>query len=284
MSFWRHEEIYRSDVGLGKAGNAKGCRRSPHSSAAMSFQSAIPRQVALQQSLPPLRRLENDSQQPMLPYNDFAANGNNPLNSVSQPKGALQYDPLTVAKRLLYIAKRVLVRDKQHGRVMFVRDGSGNWHNIWLVAADRMQKHILMQLVAQFIESRGCDAIIDIGEMWIANMPAKTEEAYLRDRSEALGVLIATRDGLLRQYLTPVTRGRFGGIKLGDTKELDVPVLSYLRPIIEVWRKQGTFRAPDGTESQVWEPDVLDLCPCGSSQRYGECCRQPLSKLRAGRS
>jgi len=25
----------------------------------------------------------------MLPYNDFAANGNNPLNSVSQPKGAL---------------------------------------------------------------------------------------------------------------------------------------------------------------------------------------------------
>src|SRR5437879_11577456 len=32
----------------------------------------------------------NDSQQPMLPYNDFAANGNNPLNSVSQLKGALQ--------------------------------------------------------------------------------------------------------------------------------------------------------------------------------------------------
>src|SRR6266576_5118816 len=58
MSFWRHEEIYRSDVGLGKAGNANGCRRSPHSSAAMSFHSAIPRQVALQQSLPPLYRRE----------------------------------------------------------------------------------------------------------------------------------------------------------------------------------------------------------------------------------
>jgi hypothetical protein len=58
MSFWRHEEIYRSDVGLGKAGNGNGRRRSPCSSAAMSFQSAIPRQVALQQSLPPLYRLE----------------------------------------------------------------------------------------------------------------------------------------------------------------------------------------------------------------------------------
>jgi len=30
----------------------------------------------------------------MLPYNDFAANGNNPLNSVSQLKGALHHSPL----------------------------------------------------------------------------------------------------------------------------------------------------------------------------------------------
>ena len=31
----------------------------------------------------------NDSQQPTMPYNVFSANGNNPLNFVSQPKGAL---------------------------------------------------------------------------------------------------------------------------------------------------------------------------------------------------
>jgi hypothetical protein len=37
----------------------------------------------------------NDSQQPMLPYSDFAANGNNRLNSVSQPNGALQALPLS---------------------------------------------------------------------------------------------------------------------------------------------------------------------------------------------
>jgi hypothetical protein len=58
MSFARHEEIYRSDVRLGEARNGNGGRRSPHSSAAMSFQPAIPRQGALQQSLPPLHRLE----------------------------------------------------------------------------------------------------------------------------------------------------------------------------------------------------------------------------------
>jgi hypothetical protein len=58
MSFSRHEESYRSDVGLGKAGSGSDCRRSQRSSASMSFQSAIPWQVALRQSLPPLHRLE----------------------------------------------------------------------------------------------------------------------------------------------------------------------------------------------------------------------------------
>ena len=37
----------------------------------------------------------NDSQQPTLPYNDFSANGNNPLNFVSQPKGALHLEVRT---------------------------------------------------------------------------------------------------------------------------------------------------------------------------------------------
>src|SRR5262249_11510957 len=157
---------------------------------------------------------------------------------------------------LLHLAKRVLIRDKQHGRVMFIRDGGGQWHSVWLVAEDRTQKHILMQLVAQFVESRGCDAVIEIGEMWIARMPSdpralEAEISQLPHRQEALAGLVATRDGLLRWYLTPIKRGRFGGIKLGDTEVVENQVLSYFQPIIEVWRKQGIFRAPDGSPSQV---------------------------------
>jgi hypothetical protein len=53
------------------------------------FQPAIPWQVALQQSLPPLRRPCTILQNTTSPYNDLSANGNNPLNSVSQHKGAL---------------------------------------------------------------------------------------------------------------------------------------------------------------------------------------------------
>jgi hypothetical protein len=47
MSFLRHEEIYCSDMAKRLGGNDSAAPQ--HSSAAMSFQPAIPRQVALQQ-------------------------------------------------------------------------------------------------------------------------------------------------------------------------------------------------------------------------------------------
>jgi hypothetical protein len=53
------------------------------------FQPAIPWQVALQQSLPPLRRPRTILQNETSPYNDLSANGDIPLNSVSHLKGAL---------------------------------------------------------------------------------------------------------------------------------------------------------------------------------------------------
>jgi hypothetical protein len=55
----------------------------------------------------------NDSQQPMLPYDDFAANGNNPLNSVSQLKGALQRCPLR-SERHAFRSVFMLVRALGH--------------------------------------------------------------------------------------------------------------------------------------------------------------------------
>jgi hypothetical protein len=57
------------------------------------FQPAIPRQVALQQSLPPLRRPRTILQNKTPPYNDLSATGNNPLNSVSHHKGSLHPSP-----------------------------------------------------------------------------------------------------------------------------------------------------------------------------------------------
>ena len=93
MSFLRHKEIYRSDVRLGQSWERQpvsslpvliGCDEFP---VGYSLAGCPPAEPA---SASPTG---NDSQQPTLPYNDFSANGNYPLNFVSQSKGALHHAP-----------------------------------------------------------------------------------------------------------------------------------------------------------------------------------------------
>src|ERR1035437_3319396 len=183
----------------------------------------------------------------------------------------------------------VLRRDKHHDWMMFVRDGEGNWHNHTLFARDRTEKHLLMQMAARLVESRRCDALIEVGEMWTASVapdeaPHVTNVENVSGRGESLAVIVATREGLLRQYETPFTRGPFGGIRLQETRQLDKLMPNHLVPVFQVWRKQKFFRAPDGRQSMVWEPGPLDFCPCGGSKRYGECCKSTLTGFESKRS
>jgi hypothetical protein len=93
MSFLRHEEIYRSDVRPGYSWERQlvvaapaliGCDEFP---VGYSLAGCPPAEPA---SASPTG---DDSQQSTLPYNDFSANGNYPLNLVSQSKGALHHVP-----------------------------------------------------------------------------------------------------------------------------------------------------------------------------------------------
>jgi hypothetical protein len=89
MSFLRHGESIRSDDGY-SAGSKRLCSL-PALIGRDEFQPAIPWQVALQQCLLLLRRLRTILQNKTSPYNDFSADGNYPLNSLSQTKGALHF-------------------------------------------------------------------------------------------------------------------------------------------------------------------------------------------------
>jgi len=99
MSFLRHEEIYRSDGRL-----SQSWERQPVSSLPVLIgYDEFPAGYSLA-GCPPAEPASasptgNDSQQPMLPYNDSSANGNNPLNFVSQPEGALQLSPFHPVQR-----------------------------------------------------------------------------------------------------------------------------------------------------------------------------------------
>jgi DNA replication protein DnaC len=51
----------------------------------------------------------------------------------------------------------------------------------------------------------------------------------------------------------------------------------YMRPVVDVWRVQGSTKRPDGKAVRwLWEPDPLDQCYCGGRSRFGECCRQTI--------
>jgi hypothetical protein len=196
-------------------------------------------------------------------------------------------DSLAFANRILYFAKRVLRRDKNHIRLMFLRDGKGTWHQHSIIARNKTEKFVLMQMAGSFVEQHGCDTVIEVGEVWTNLYPINAGHLKVTalekhsERGEALSVVVATRDGLLQNYVTPITRGRLGGIKLGATEESQKIFPGDLRPIFEVWRKSRMFRTQMGTDSIVWQPDILDLCPCGGSKRFGECCRSQLTSFKA---
>lgn len=142
-----------------------------------------------------------------------------------------------------------------------------------------------MRMVARYIESVGGDAIVDVNEVWMLPPENAAVKAYFDDaqyvpgRGEALSVLVATRELLFRSYITPFTRGPFGGIKLGETIEAqELPY--YLKPVIDVWRIQGIIYSPDAKpRKRLWEPDPLDICFCGGPRRFAECCKRQLDLL-----
>lgn len=189
-------------------------------------------------------------------------------------------DPLLVAERILFQAKRTLRRDRFHARVIFIRDGAGRWHQLGFVARDRTEKHLFIRMVAAFVERVGADALIDVGEVWTLSEEQAHELTRLSSieevpgRGEALQVLVATREGTLKAFDTPFTRGPFGGIRLKDTIVLENQAPYYLHPIIDVWRRQGITKNKKGENVRwLWEPDALDDCFCGSSRRFADCCK-----------
>ncbi len=194
-------------------------------------------------------------------------------------------DPLVIAERVLHTAMRMLRKDKALLRILFIRQGNGVWRQVVVAAENRTEKHLVMRMAARFIESVGGDAVIDVGEIWLIPPHETAIKAHfggLADvpgRREAISVLVATRDGLLKNYITPFTRGPFGGIRVGITDEAEDECPYYLKPVIDVWLAQGWRVTSEGKRiRQVWQPDPLDTCFCGGPQRFGECCKPLLDR------
>jgi hypothetical protein len=176
-------------------------------------------------------------------------------------------DPLLFAERALFIAKRILRKDKVLVRVTFLHDGQDTWHKVALEASNRTEKHLLIRMIARYIESVSGDAIVDVGEVWMlppskdALMAHFDDARHVPGRGEALSVLVATREGLLRTYITPFTRGPFGGIKLGETSQTEKDYPYYLKPVIDVWQRQGKIYRDGKPIRRLWTLHVSKNWP-----------------------
>jgi hypothetical protein len=192
-----------------------------------------------------------------------------------------EMDPVALAVRIVYTSKKMLRKDRTHARIVWLRDGLGAWRQISIIAENRAEKHLVMHQLSDFVRAVGCDAFIEVGEMWTAESGDVFSQASHNlenhpARGEALAVQLATRDGLERSYSTPFTRGRDGGIKFGETDQLALFRTNHLAPIRRVWSEQRKPPQDSGTKILVWQPDILELCPCGGEKSFGVCCKHQL--------
>jgi len=68
-----------------------------------------------------------------------AKNAPNELGNYHYAASWQSSDPIIVAENILARAKQILKKDKNHARMMFIRDGEGSWQQILLNASDRMK-------------------------------------------------------------------------------------------------------------------------------------------------
>jgi len=190
-------------------------------------------------------------------------------------------DPSNIFDHMVWSSKKVLRKDKELARIMMLRDANGTWRSHLIAAKNRVEKYLLMHLIAQVVREEGCDALVEVGETWIVNRdvtfteldrlhssPNRRTQAEMQAK-EAIIVRLETRDGLSKNARTMFERGPFGGIRLSDTVEGETERPTYLYPIYRVWAEQRRAAMPRGPG---WLPEYGEPCICGSHQSYANCC------------
>jgi len=154
-----------------------------------------------------------------------------------KPDRAAPEDPLAFGGNMMWIAKKMLVRDRRLHTVVMLRTPNGLYMNA-LEFADQAEKYVAMRHVAADVERLGAFAVILVGEVWTLPVdkfrgirPTDSPE-----REEAICVEMATVEGGSRMWTAPFKRGLLGGIKFDETGIADENSNTFL-PIRRVWRR-----------------------------------------------
>ncbi len=159
-------------------------------------------------------------------------------------------DPEAYAKALVEVASRMLERDGHHITLALFHRPEGGWQHHVVVAADKLDKYLIWQRLAEGVREHGYDAVIVIAESWVAteeNVPnvMYPDLSQVQGRVEALTVELETADGRSVMWLTPFRKKwsvRGKRVKLESTQhiEFDETPLGSMTPIRKVWDEQAT--------------------------------------------
>lgn len=190
------------------------------------------------------------------------------------------------------MARHVFLKDGFHATLALLCRNNVPVTHVQLLPADRQQKYLMMRSLGVEVARVGADAVMLIGESWIAP-PEKVGEwqfpVDVPDRGEALTLTLVTKEAEPVDFEAVIHR-EGSTVHLDDTKIGKGAAVYAFMPIYQVWKKPIPLEwlAPDGTPSteQVKErphkpppqfsPARNAPCLCGSGLRYKRCCAERL--------
>jgi hypothetical protein len=142
-----------------------------------------------------------------------------------------------IAANLFKSAKKVFLKDGYHESIIFLFRERRLLHLFGIRPENLGQRYLLMRTVADEVIKYGADAIIELGELWLAR--ANMLKPYQRpsevpERVEALSATLATKSGVTIQFIAKVQRDG-DNVVLHDTQVDRKPALFSFAPVYEAW-------------------------------------------------
>jgi hypothetical protein len=148
-------------------------------------------------------------------------------------------EPKEHLAKLFSTARKMFLKDGYHVTVLALLHKGKPVDLIQLEPEEHGDKYLMMRKIAQQVHKRGADAVIMLGEVWIA--PLDVDHRYRRavdapNRSEGLQGILVSKSGEPLQYFAEILRTD-GTVTLGDTKSPPGGAQFMFAPIYEVWGK-----------------------------------------------
>lgn len=152
----------------------------------------------------------------------------------------LATSPDGTLKSLFATARKMFLRDEYHATITFLLKGVKPVGIIEWRPEDHGQKYLMSQLLADEVIRRGADAVVLLGEVWMAKFDPSTPLARAVDsavRVEALAGTLVSKSGEPLRLIAEIVRGQ-ASVELKPTEEMTGGAHFYFASVYEAWGRE----------------------------------------------